>query len=109
MGDTTYWESIINDLTNETKASWAAHVLASNIEVIDEILFSIGKEIFIKKCLLCYSIDFSAQPYLDEVLTYFSVQELVSAYKKLEKKPIQTAGALMWLLEDIDPLFKWAS
>lgn len=107
MVDSTYWNNIVDNLTDEKQANWAAHVLSSNIEIIDEILSFVNKETLIKNCLFCYSVDFSAQPYLDEILSHFSLKELVSAYKKLEKKPIQTAGALMWLLEDIDPEFKW--
>jgi hypothetical protein len=108
MIDKVYWQNVVNKLNNENEANWAAHVLASNIEIIDDILSIIGKETFIKSCLLCYSVDFSTQPYLDEILSQFSWQELIEAYKELDKKPIKTAGALMWLLEDIDPGFKWA-
>lgn len=109
MVDITYWQGVINKLIDESEANWAAHVLSSNIDEIKEISNATGKEAFIKNCLICYDIDFSAQPYLDEVLSQFSPQELISVYKKLDKKPIQTAGALMWILEDIDPEFKWAS
>lgn len=109
MVNNQYWKNIINSLTDGNKANWAAHVLYSNIETIDEILSFVSKEILIKNCLFCYSVDFSAQPYLDEVLSHFSLKELINAYKKLDKKPIQTAGALMWLLEDKDPEFKWIS
>ena|GEM_PF-3106087 len=83
-------------------------MLASNLECIEEIASIIGKENFIKNCLLCYSVDFSAQPDLDEALCHFSLHELVSAYKKLDLKPIETAGALMWLLEELDPTFSLA-
>lgn len=108
MVDNNYWEKIVAQLNGKKKANWAAHVLASNVEVLDEILVIVDKETIIRNCLFCYSVDFSAQPYLDEILTQFSISELLSAYKKLEKKPIGTAGALMWLLEDIDSKFKWA-
>lgn len=108
MIDKIYWKNVINKLTDENTANWAAHVLSANIEIIDEILSVMDKENLIKNCLSCYSVDFSSQPYLDEILSHFSMQELIYAYKKLETKPIQTAGALMWLLEDKDPEFKWA-
>jgi hypothetical protein len=107
MLDNTYWKNIIASLGDKDKANWAAHVLSTNIDQINELVQVVDKETFIKNCLICYSIDFSAQPYLDQLLTNFSIEELIQAYKKLEKKPIQTAGALMWLLEDIDPDFKW--
>jgi hypothetical protein len=105
MLDKSYWKDVISGLAIKEKASWAAHVLAANCEILDEILLALGKEKVISNCLYCYSVDFTAQPYLDEVLSNFSVKELVSVYKKLDKKPLETAGALMWLLEDIDPSF----
>jgi hypothetical protein len=108
MLDRTYWKSIVNDLISPEKANWAAHVIASNYEILDEILLSIGRDKIIANCLLCYSVDFTAQPYLDEILSRFSIKELINTYKMLEKKPLQTAGALMWFLEDIDPEFNWA-
>jgi|GEM_PF-2965796 len=109
MENVNYWQQIVDKLTDKHEANWAAHVLASNVELIKEISSIIGKENFIKNCLLCYSVDFSAQPDLDEVLCHFSLHELVSAYRKLDIKPIETAGALMWLLEELDPTFKWIS
>lgn len=108
MIDKTYWLDVVSKLKEESKAVWAAQVLSSNIEILDELLPIIGRKSLIKNCLLCYSITLSAQPYLDEVLSNFSIKELIHVYKNLEKKPIQTAGATMWLLEDIDPEFKWA-
>ncbi|MBV9575989.1 MAG: hypothetical protein JO149_05150 [Gammaproteobacteria bacterium] len=108
MIDKTYWEEAVLKLTTNEKANWAAHVLATNREILDEILLAVGREKVIANCLLCYSVDFTAQPYLDEILSGFSIKELISIYKKLDKKPLQTAGALMWLLEDIDPQFNWA-
>lgn len=107
MIDKTYWENVVNDLISPEKANWAAHVVASNHEILDEILSIIGQEKIIANCLLCYSVDFSAQPYLDVILSNFSIRDLINVYKKLESKPLQTAGALMWLLEDIDPEFNW--
>ena len=109
MIDKDYWNSAINKLTNAEKANWAAHVIASNSEVLDEVVLAVGKDKLISNCLLCYNVDFSAQPYLDEILTHFSIKDLISAYKKLEVKPIKTAGALMWILEDLDPEFNWAA
>ncbi len=109
MKNAVYWNDIVNKLTDKNNANWAAHVLASNIEVFNAILPFINKEILIKNCLLCYSISLSAQTDLDAVFSQFSIKELVDAYKKLDKKPIETAGAFMWLLEDLDPQFKWAS
>jgi hypothetical protein len=108
MVDKTYWESVINDLLNPEKANEAAHVVASNIEILDKLLLIVDRDKIIANCLLCYSVDFTAQPYLDEILSAFSIKELINSYKKLEKKPLQTAGALMWHLEDIDPEFNWA-
>lgn len=108
MLDKTYWEDVVNNLINSEKANWAAHVMASNREILEEISLTIGRDKIIANCLLCYSVDFTAQPYLDVVLTTFSLKELINTYKKLETKPLQTAGALMWLLEDIDPGFDWA-
>jgi len=107
MLDKIYWEVVVNNLINPEKANWAAHVIASNCEILDEIFLVIGQDKIIAKCLLCYSVDFSAQPYLDEILSKFSIKELINVYKKLDKKPLQTAGALMWLFEDIDPEFNW--
>ena len=107
MIDKTYWEDVVAKLTSKEKANWAAHTLATNIEILEEILNSIGREKIIANCLSCYSIDLSAQPYLDEILSDFTIKELISVYKTLDKKPLQTAGALMWLLEDIDPEFAW--
>jgi hypothetical protein len=107
MLDKVYWETVVNNLTSPEKANWAAHALASNLEILDEILISISRDKIITNSLLCYSVDFTAQPYLDEILSSFSIKELIKAYKKLDKKPLQTAGALMWLLEDFDPEFKW--
>src|SRR5687767_2724534 len=106
MVDNEYWNKIITNLTDKAKANWAAHAIASNIEILEEILSRVDKQKFIKNCLICYSVDFSAQPYLDEILNHFSVKELIYSYKDLDNKPIQTAGALMWLLEDKDPEFK---
>lgn len=108
MVNRVYWKSIVNKLTEENESAWAAHILSSNSELLDEIILMVGKDTLIKNCLLCYSLSLSAQPDLDEVLSHFSMRELVEVYKKLDKKPIETAGALMWLLEDIDPEFKWA-
>jgi hypothetical protein len=108
MLDKVYWEGIVDNLISPEKANWAAHVIATNREILDEILLAIGREKIIANCLLCYSVDFTAQPYLDEILSSFSIKELINVYKKLEKKPLQTAGALMWLLEDVDPEFNWA-
>lgn len=107
MLDKAYWETVVNNLISPEKANWAAHVIASNLEILDEILVTIGRDKIVANCLLCYSVDFTAQPYLDEILSNFSIKELVNAYKKLNKKPLETAGTLMWLLEDIDPEFKW--
>lgn len=109
MANKTYWIDIVNKLIEEDNAIWAAHVLSSNIEIFDEILSMVNKGLLIKNCLLCYSVALAAQADLDDVLSQFSIQELVNAYKQLDKKPIQTAGGLMWLLEDIDPEFKWAN
>ncbi len=109
MVNKTYWVDIVNKLIEKDKAIWAAHVLSTNIEILDEILSMVNKELFIKNCLRCYNIASAAQSDLNEVLSNFSIQELINAYKQLDKKPIQIAGALMWLLEDIDPEFKWAS
>jgi len=89
-------------------ANWAAHVLSSNLELFDEIVAAVGKRKLIKNCLMSYAIDFSAQPYMDEFLSKFAIADLIAGYKTLEKKPIEIAGALMWILEDIDPEFKWA-
>ena len=108
MIDKTYWEDVVLQLTIQEKANWAAHVVAANREILEEILHAVGREKVITNCLLCYSVDFTAQPYLDEILSGFSIKELIEVYKKLDKKPLQTAGALMWLLEDIDPEFNWA-
>jgi len=108
MIDKTYWEDVVLKLTTKEKANWAAHVVVTNREILDDILYSVGREKLIANCLLCYSVDFSAQPYLDEILSSFSIKELIHVYKKLDKKPLQTAGALMWLLEDIDPEFNWS-
>jgi len=108
MADKAYWEDVVSKLISKQKANWAAHVIATNIEILEEILHAVGREKLISNCLLCYSFDFSAQPYLDEILSGFSIKELVNVYKKLNKKPLQTAGALMWLLEDIDPEFNWS-
>lgn len=107
MVNPTYWKKVINKLTEKNESTWAAHVLSSNTEVLDEIVSIVGKDMLIKNCLLSYSIDLTAQPNLDEVLSHFSIPELIEVYKKLDKKPIETAGALMWLLENIDPEFKW--
>lgn len=103
-----YWEKIIEKLVDKNEAGWAAHVLSSNIEILDEILLTIDKELLIKNCLLCYSINLSAQPDLDEILSKFTIKELIDAYKRLKERPLETAGALTWLLEDIDPQFKWS-
>lgn len=108
MLDKNYWEDVIRKLADKEKANWAAHTISANLENLEEILQVAGREKVIAACLSCYSIDFTAQPYLDEILTNFTIKDLVSVYKKLDKRPIQTAGALMWLLEDIDPEFKWA-
>ena len=102
-----YWKEVVNKLLKKDEASWAAHVLSTNVELLDDILEVINKEILIKNCLCCYAIDFSAQPYLDEILMEFPVSDLIRVYKALEEKPLEIAGALMWLLEDIDPEFKW--
>lgn len=107
MFDKIYWEDIVKKLTEKENANWAAHVLSSNIEDLDEIAGLVGRKKFITGCLLCYNVDFTAQPYLDEILGNFTIKELVNVYKKLDEKPLYTAGALMWLLEDIDPEFKW--
>ncbi len=104
-----YWENIVNQLLNKDKANWAAHVLSTNIEIFSEIIEEVDQQKIIKNCLRCYEVDFSAQPYLDEVLLQFSVVSLINVYKQLEQKPIEVAGALMWLLEDIDPNFEWVS
>jgi len=109
MVNTLYWKEIVNDLIDKENACLAAHVLSSNIDCLEDILRIVDKDILIKNCLLSYSVAISAQPDLDEVLTQFSLPELVNVYKKLDTKPMQTAAALMWLLEDIDPEFKWAS
>lgn len=109
MVDKTYWESVVIKLANKEKANWAAHALSTNLENLEEILRAVGKEKLIASCLLCYSIDFTAQPYLDEILSSFTIKELVGVYKNLDERPIQTAGALMWLLEDMDPEFKWVN
>ena len=108
MIDKAYWKDVVLQLTNKEKANWAAHVIATNREILQEILRAIGREKVIANCLLCYSVDFTAQPYLDEILSGFSIKELINVYKKLDNKPLQTAGALMWLLEDIDPEFNWS-
>jgi hypothetical protein len=108
MANQAYWKNVVNKLIEKSESARAAHILSSNSELLDEIVSMVGKDILIKNCLLCYSIALSAQPDLDEVLSRFSIRELVEVYKKLHKKPIETAGALMWLLEDIDPEFKWA-
>ena len=71
-----YWLDIVSKLKEESKAVCAAQVLSSNIEIFDELLPIIGKESLIKNCLLCYSITLSAQPYLDEVHSNFSIKEL---------------------------------
>jgi len=49
-------------VVDKNTANWAAHVLWTNIKVIDEILSVINKETLIKNCLTCYSVDFSSQP-----------------------------------------------
>lgn len=100
-----YWKKNLVNLIQEDKASMAAHVLASNLEKIDFITSCVGKEKLIQNCLLCYDIDFSAQPYIDSILSNFTSNELIQAYKQLSTKPLKTAGALMWLLEDINPNF----
>lgn len=109
MMNNTYWKDLVSQLTNREEANWAAHVIASNYEVLEEILLISGREKVIQNCLLCYSVDFTAQPYLDKILSSFTIKELVKAYRRLDKKPLKTAGALMWLLEDIDPEFDWLS
>lgn len=108
MLDKSYWQDIVNRLVDKDRSLWAAHVFAENSERLDEILSVVDKEKLIKNCLLSYDIDFSTQPYLNEILKQFTIYDLIDAYKKLEKKSIQTAGALMWLLEDLDPKFTWA-
>lgn len=108
MIDKAYWEDVVSRLITKEKANWAAHVISTNLETLKEISLTIGRDKLIANCLLCYSVDFSAQPYLDEILSSFSIKELIDVYKKLDKKPIETAGGLMWLLEDKDPEFKWA-
>lgn len=107
MINKTYWEDVVSKLIIKEEANWAAHVIATNHKILEEILRAVGREKIIENCLLCYSVDFTAQPSLDEILSSFSIKELINAYKNLNKKPLQTAGALMWLLEDIDPEFKW--
>jgi hypothetical protein len=108
MLDKNYWEDVVKKLTDAERANWAAHAISTNLENLKEILRVAGRENVIAACLTCYSIYFTAQPYLDEILDNFTVKELIGVYKKLGERPIQTAGALMWLLEDIDPEFKWA-
>lgn len=108
MVDKAYWNKIVDTLITKEKANWVAHVLSTNIEVLDEIIDAVGKEKLIKNCLVSYSIDFSVQTDMDAFLMKFSIHELVAGYKTLEKKPIEIAGALMWILEDLDPEFTWA-
>lgn len=104
-----YWRNVVHKLTEKKEAAWATHALVSNLDIIDEIIKIVGKKLFLKNCLLCYDIDFLAQPDLDQILSSFSLKELIDAYKSLDKKSIQVAGAVMWLLEEKDPKFNWVS
>ena len=70
MIDKAYWKDVVLQLTNKEKANWAAHVIATNREILQEILRAIGREKVIANCLLCYSV---ILPHNHILMRYFLV------------------------------------
>ena len=109
-----YWATQIRKLKDPETAKWGAQVFSfglgkgRNIEKtnLGEALKYISRSDLIEATLLAF-IDWSAQPYCDEILWYFEPDEIVDAYKNLDIHNDNVIKGVADFLEKVEsPLVK---
>jgi hypothetical protein len=81
--DCDYWKGIVSKLKILSECNWAAHVLTSDIENLEEAIKCLPAEEIIENTIYAYE-DWNAQPYCDEILFQFEKQKIIEVFDRIE-------------------------